>query len=141
MHDFYLVQWLITLFANTLPRKMLDTVWTYLFTERVDFLFFICLGILKQLQTRLLALDLNQTLQTINNIKHLIDGPCLVRDSLFFMQNTPVSFIANDLIMPDTSDDLEALKQNEFFAKRWWELARLDYNKSVQLCMITCDDL
>jgi len=44
--------------------------------------------------------------------------------------------------MPENTDDLETLKTNEYFAKRWWELARLDYKKDiVPLCLISCEDL
>lgn len=47
--------------------------------------------------------------------------------------------------MPDFTKsglaDLESLKSNEFFAKRWWELARLDYRTDYVIPMITCDEL
>ena len=37
--------------------------------------------------------------------------------------------------------DLEVLKKNEFFAKRWWELERLDYSQSHFLPLITVEEL
>ena len=43
--------------------------------------------------------------------------------------------------MPESSDDMEALKSNEFFAKRWWDLARLDYKRDIKFCLISCEDL
>jgi hypothetical protein len=90
--------------VHTLKLDVVEAIWTYLFTQRVEFLFFICLAIFKQLQPMLLTQDLNQTLEMINSIKSLIDGPLLARDSLFYLQQTPLSFIANDLIAP--TDDL-----------------------------------
>ena len=32
LHDYYLVQWFVALFAHTLPLKLVQTIWTYLFT-------------------------------------------------------------------------------------------------------------
>jgi len=86
-------------------------------------------ALLKKLQPHVLKKDLNQTLQFINQISECIDGALLISDSLKYLQETPQSFIANDLIVP--TDDIEALRQNEFFARRWWELARLDYRKDI----------
>ena len=45
-HDFYLVQWVMTLFAHTLPISQVIQLWTYLFTQKVEFLFFITTAIL-----------------------------------------------------------------------------------------------
>ena len=140
MHNFYLVQWLITLFGYTLPTDVVHVVWTYLFTQQVDFLFYICLGILKHLRPTLLSLDLNQTLAMINDLKQLITSPSdIVSDAVLWYSQTPPCFISQELIAP--TDDLEALRQNEFFAKRWWELARLDYSKDVCVCLITLEEL
>jgi len=50
MHDYYLVQWFVPLFAHTLPLGLLQIVWTYLFTHRVEFLFCLALSILKQIK-------------------------------------------------------------------------------------------
>ena len=37
-------------------------LWTYLFTQKVEYLFFITVAILEQLKDRLLEMDLNSTL-------------------------------------------------------------------------------
>lgn len=62
MHEFYLVQWVMTLFAHTLPIPQVVQLWTYLFTQKVEFLFFITTAILKQLADSLVEMDLNATL-------------------------------------------------------------------------------
>lgn len=53
---------------------------------------------------------------------------------------TPESFISNDFT-PDLDEDLEMLKSNEYFAKRWWELLRLEYNHKIPIFLISCHDL
>jgi len=30
---------------------------------------------------------------------------------------------------------------NEYFAKRWWELDILDYKQSIDICLISAEDL
>ena len=61
-HDFYLVQWFMTLFAHTLPIPQVVQLWTYLFTQKVEYLFFITVAILEQLRDKLVEMDLNSTL-------------------------------------------------------------------------------
>ena len=54
-HSIYLIKWFMTLFAHTLPLKVLhQTIWVDLFCERVDYLFFMALSILIVLKDRLL---------------------------------------------------------------------------------------
>lgn len=54
-HSLYLIKWFMTLFAQTLPLRVLHRfLWLDLFCERVDYLFFIALGILIQVKDRLL---------------------------------------------------------------------------------------
>lgn len=36
---------------------------------------------------------------------------------------------------------MEALRQNEYFARRWWELEALDHRQDKQLCLISLEDL
>ena len=36
--------------------------------------------------------------------------------------------------------NIEILKQNEYFAQRWWELERLDYLPDIEVCLISCED-
>lgn len=67
-HDLYLVCWVMTLFAHTIALDKVVNIWTDLFCERVEFLFYITLAILSQLKNKLLLLDLNSTLSIINNI-------------------------------------------------------------------------
>ena len=33
------------------------------------------------------------------------------------------------------------LKQNEYFAKRWWELEYLDYREDIEVCLVTVEDV
>jgi hypothetical protein len=67
-HDLYLVQWIMTLFSHTLPYQHVVLLWTDLFCEKVEFLFFISVAILIELKEKLMLLDLNTLLSTINNI-------------------------------------------------------------------------
>lgn len=54
-HSLYLIKWFMTLFAHTLPLKILhEIIWIDLFCERVDYLFFLALSILIVLKDRLL---------------------------------------------------------------------------------------
>jgi len=54
-HSLYLIKWFMTLFAHTLPLKILHQImWIDLFCERVDYLFFLSLAILIFLKDRLL---------------------------------------------------------------------------------------
>jgi len=45
-HDFYIVQWFMTLFAHTLPVPQVAELWTYLFAQKVEYLFFVTIAIL-----------------------------------------------------------------------------------------------
>lgn len=72
-HNLYLVCWVMTLFAHTLPVKVVVNIWTDLFCEKAEYLFYITLAILSQLKDKLLLLDLNNTLSMINNISGLIE--------------------------------------------------------------------
>mmetsp|Transcript_35037 Transcript_35037/g.34057 ORF Transcript_35037/g.34057 Transcript_35037/m.34057 type:complete len:159 (+) Transcript_35037:631-1107(+) len=36
--------------------------------------------------------------------------------------------------------NLDALKQNEYFAQRWWELEYLDYREDIEVCLISAED-
>ena len=54
-HSLYLIKWFMTLFAHTLPLKVLtQIIWVDLFCEKVDYLFFLALAILILLKDRLL---------------------------------------------------------------------------------------
>jgi TBC domain-containing protein kinase-like protein len=99
MHDFYLVQWFMTLFAHTLPLNQVQQIWTYLFSEKVEFLFFITVAILMQLEPTLLSLDLTQTLGLINNIAGMINIKKLICDANRLLKFTPHSFIAGDFLI------------------------------------------
>ena len=89
LHDFYLVQWVMTLFAHTLPIPQVVQLWTYLFTQKVEFLFFITTAILMQLKDQLVEMDLNNTLQVINNIAGLVCIKKLIKDALNMMERCP----------------------------------------------------
>jgi len=71
----------MTLFAHILPLNQVQQIWTYLFSEKVEFLFFITVAILMQLESTLLSLDLTQTLGLINNIAGMINIKKLVSDA------------------------------------------------------------
>ena len=54
-HSLYLIKWFMTMFAHTLPMRVLhDVIWLDLLCERVDYLFFIAVSILMSLRDRLL---------------------------------------------------------------------------------------
>ena len=54
-HSLYLIKWFMTLFAHTLPLRVLhEIIWIDLFCERVDYLFFLALAIPIVLKDRLL---------------------------------------------------------------------------------------
>lgn len=55
----------------------------------MEFLFFITTAILKQLKDRLLEMDLNSTLQVINNIAGMVCIKTLIRDALSMMEKCP----------------------------------------------------
>ena len=67
-HNMYLVGWLMTLFSHILPMDAVLTLWTHLFSHKVEYLFFFSLALLQSLKDKLLLLDLNATLSLINNI-------------------------------------------------------------------------
>ena len=37
--------------------------------------------------------------------------------------------------------EVEALRQNEYFARRWWELEYLDYRRECVLSLLAINDL
>lgn len=46
-HSLYLIKWFMTLFAHTLPLRVLsERIWIDLFCERVDYLFFLALSVI-----------------------------------------------------------------------------------------------
>lgn len=54
-HSLYLIKWFMTLFAHTLPLKVLhEHLWVDLFCERVDYLFYLALSITISLRETLL---------------------------------------------------------------------------------------
>ena len=54
-HSLYMIKWFMTLFAHTLPLKVLhDILWVDIFTERVDYLFFVSIAIILSLKDRLM---------------------------------------------------------------------------------------
>jgi len=59
------------------------------------------------------------------------------------LEDTPQSFIVGDFVLDVSSQikEIEALRQNEYFARRWWELECLDYRSECELCLISMDDL
>ena len=133
----------MTLFAHTLPIPQVVQLWTYLFTQKVEYLFFITVAVLSQLKERLLGMDLNSTLQLINNIAGLVEIPTVIREATHMMEKCPQSFIVGDFVL-DVAAQVktnEALAHNEYFARRWWELECLDYRDDLALCLISTEDL
>lgn len=54
------------------------------------------------------------------------------------MDDCPHSFIVGEFVFDVDAQlqDVEALRQNEYFARRWWELEYLDYRSEVELCLL-----
>jgi len=52
----------MTLFSHTLPFSQVVLLWTDLFCEKANFLFFLSVAILVQIKDKLLLLDLNSLL-------------------------------------------------------------------------------
>jgi hypothetical protein len=77
----------------------------------VEFLFFITTAILGQLKERLVEMDLNSTLQVINNIAGMVCIKTLIRDALAMMERCPQSFIVGDFVLDFESHirEVEAL--------------------------------
>jgi len=88
-------------------------------------------------------LDLNSTLQLINNIAGLVNVRSVSKDARRMLDECPHSFIVGDFVFDvDTQvGDMDALKQSDYFARRWWELEYLDYRSEVELCLIDVHDL
>lgn len=63
----------MTLFSHTFPLSQVVDLWTNLFCEKVEFIFFLVVSILGELKHKLMLLDLNNTLSIINNISGLLD--------------------------------------------------------------------
>lgn len=55
----------------------------------MEFLFFIATAILSQLKDQLLTMDLNSTLQVINNIAGLVSIKKLIKEALEMMEKCP----------------------------------------------------
>ncbi|CDW91124.1 tbc domain-containing protein kinase-like protein [Stylonychia lemnae] len=144
-HDMYLVCWVMTLFAHSIEIEKVVNIWTELFCERVEFLFYITLGILKQIKDKLLLLDLNSTLGIINNIQGLIDIDNVLLQAKIYMNKTPPSFIQSDFVFDAKrqmqNNAVDMLKQNEYFAQRWWELEYLDYRDDIEVCLVSADEI
>ena len=88
----------------------------------------------------MLSYDLNTTLVEINGIARDIDSDQLIKDAVKLCNSTPPSFISNDFA-PDLDEDLELLKSNEYFVKRWWEFQRLEHDPKIQLFLISAHEL
>eukprot|EP00347_Sterkiella_histriomuscorum_P007206 403349853 len=143
-HDMYLVCWVMTLFAHTISIDKVVNIWTDLFCERVEYLFFINIAILQQIKDKLLLLDLNSTLIMINNIQGLIDVDRVLIKARDLMRQTPESFIQSDFIFDlkkqNALNNMDLLRENEYFAQRWWELEYLDYRDDIELPLIQVDN-
>lgn len=85
-HDLYLVCWVMTLFAHTITIEKVKDIWTDLFCERVEFIFYVSLAILVLLKDKLMLLDFNGTLQIINNIQGLIDIAKVLQKARIYME-------------------------------------------------------
>jgi len=72
-HNLYLVRWVMTLFAHSLPLESIYQIWTDLFCEKVEYLFFLSIALLSTLKDKLLLLDLNGTLTFITNIADFVE--------------------------------------------------------------------
>ena len=59
------------------------------------------------------------------------------------MEKCPQSFIVGDFVLDVGAQKQtnEALSNNEYFQRRWWELECLDYIPEIELCLITIEDL
>lgn len=88
----------MTLFAHTLPYSQVVLLWTDLFSEKVEFLFILATAILVELKEKLMLLDLNTLLQTINNIQGLSNIHNVLEIARKIAQKTPASFIAQDFV-------------------------------------------
>ena len=88
-------------------------------------------------------LDLNSTLQLINNIAGLINVQTISNEARRMLDECPDSFIVGEFVFDIDSQvgDMDALKQSEYFARRWWELEYLDFRSEVELCLIDVHDL
>ena len=77
----------------------------------MEFLFFITTAILGQLKERLVEMDLNSTLQVINNIAGMVCIKTLIRVALAMMERCPQSFIVGDFVLDFESHirEVEAL--------------------------------
>jgi len=88
-------------------------------------------------------MDLNATLQVINNIAGLVCIKRLIKDAVYMMEKCPQSFIEGDFLLDVDSHvkNFEALSHNEYFARRWWQLECLDYRPEIELCLLSIEDL
>lgn len=72
----------------------------------------------------------------------------ILRDSREMKKYVPHSFICSDLTYnpfknKDATKGLQPndqMRQNEYFAKRWWELEYLDYSSEICIPLISVDD-
>ena len=72
----------------------------------------------------------------------------ILSDSREMKKYVPHSFICGDLTYnPFKSKDatkglqpVDQMRQNEYFAKRWWELEYLDYSSEICIPLISVDD-
>jgi len=79
----------------------------------------------------------------INNIAGLVNIQQVSITAQKLLDECPSSFIVGELVfdVQQQLKDVDALRTNEYFARRWWELEYLDYRSEYELCLLDVQDL
>jgi hypothetical protein len=78
------------------------------------------------------------------SIAQKVDVSLAIKEALKLLQKCPLSFLLSGDYTVDVQaqiKEVEALRQNEYFARRWWELQYLDYKWEIEMCLISIEDL
>ncbi|CAD6185157.1 unnamed protein product [Caenorhabditis auriculariae] len=84
--DLYLIEWIYAMFSKSLPLDVTCRVWDVYFRDNEEFMFKTALGILRMYETKLLAMDFDDSVEFLTKLPETLLGSELFRNTEQFMR-------------------------------------------------------
>uniref|UniRef100_A0A0K0CZL4 Rab-GAP TBC domain-containing protein n=1 Tax=Angiostrongylus cantonensis TaxID=6313 RepID=A0A0K0CZL4_ANGCA len=94
--DLYLIEWIYTLFAKSLPLDITCRIWDVYFRDGEEFIFETALGILRMYESRLLSMDFDECVEFLTQLPEKMSSSDLFRNIEPFVR----SYSAADISRP-----------------------------------------
>ncbi|VDM62978.1 unnamed protein product [Angiostrongylus costaricensis] len=94
--DLYLIEWIYTLFAKSLPLDITCRIWDVYFRDGEEFIFKTALGILRMYESRLLSMDFDECVEFLTQLPEKMSSSDLFRNIEPFVR----SYSAADISRP-----------------------------------------